>query len=902
MDERSSSKKRIGRASIGTLLAVLSLIALETPASALTFRVDSSREEVDASLGDGICASVSGACTLRAALGEAEALERSVEILRPALADPAALRTLRTGDGRALGGGPRVAPLTLTVDSTDDAADAAPGDGVCATASGVCTLRAAVQEANDLPGPQTIALAASHYTLTITGTPDESAETGDLDVLDELFVTGVGSALTTIDAGDVGRVFDNFHFLTLSGVHVVHGDPEAIATDFGDFVVTDGRFTDNAVGISGGGGVLTIADSHFEDNDLAAYVTTCPSFTATDTTVEANGAGFYFDLSVKGTVKDVTFRSNVGDAVTVIVQNQLRFDGVTMTENGAGLHHGGGDLSNYVTIVDSTITDNASTGVRYSDGSLVVDASTITGNGGCAIAVSGYDGSGLSVRDSLLEENGCGVDIGGSASGTSTEITGSTIRNNNGLGVSVVGCPRFATLSVSTSTIRGNRGGGLFAWGVNGTGPEVTIRDTTIADNRAPRGAGILVTPSSSNRPFLAIVNTTISGNVATDEVDGILNEGGDLDLRNVTVADHAGEGLLVRDGGTVTTRNSILDGGCSGTVTSAGHNLMGPGCNVVGDLTGNLSGDPLLGPLGDNGGPTVTHALLAASPGRDAGDPAGCLDLDDALLVTDQRGSARPELGRCDIGAFEATCGNGTVDPGETCDDGNDDDGDCCSATCQPVPDGTSCSDANACSTGDTCHAGVCSAGAAEDCGPCLTCDPGAGCVAHVLSSCHQPTERFSGELEITARPTRKIEWFWVEGEATTRAEIGNPLGDDRYAFCLFDESQSTPRLAFRAATRPDPCGKKSCWKPTGKTGFQYSAPASDELRKMVLKTGRDGKAKVTVIAKGPELALPPLPTSLPLRAQLHAENGQCWEARFFPLGASKNDAKIFRGKAFLQ
>jgi hypothetical protein len=64
----------------------------------------------------------------------------------------------------------------------------------------------------------------------------------------------------------------------------------------------------------------------------------------------------------------------------------------------------------------------------------------------------------------------------------------------------------------------------------------------------------------------------------------------------------------------------------------------------VASDLIGV---NPLLGPLGDNGGPTRTHALGAGSPAIDA---AG-----DACPATDQRGVARPLGARCDIGSYEA-------------------------------------------------------------------------------------------------------------------------------------------------------------------------------------------------------------------------------------------------------
>src|SRR6266478_3035039 len=61
----------------------------------------------------------------------------------------------------------RAEAATFTVNCTMDDVDAAPGDGICSTATGACTLRAAIQETNALPGPDSIMLPAGSYTLTI---------------------------------------------------------------------------------------------------------------------------------------------------------------------------------------------------------------------------------------------------------------------------------------------------------------------------------------------------------------------------------------------------------------------------------------------------------------------------------------------------------------------------------------------------------------------------------------------------------------------------------------------------------------------------------------------------------------------------------------------------------------
>ncbi|MCA9327004.1 primosomal protein N' [Candidatus Saccharibacteria bacterium] len=81
-------------------------------------------------------------------------------------------------------------------------------------------------------------------------------------------------------------------------------------------------------------------------------------------------------------------------------------------------------------------------------------------------------------------------------------------------------------------------------------------------------------------------------------------------------------------------------------------------GCTINGDTTGNLTGvDPILGPLQNNGGSTLTQALLAGSPAINTGNPGGCRDHNSAILNTDQRGFTRPASGSslCDIGAYEA-------------------------------------------------------------------------------------------------------------------------------------------------------------------------------------------------------------------------------------------------------
>src|SRR5262245_54644254 len=82
---------------------------------------------------------------------------------------------------------------TFTVDDVADAVDATPGDGVCQTGAGVCTLRAAIQEANALPGPDRIECLdklTGTVTLAIPGAAEDLGATGDLDIRDDLAIDG----------------------------------------------------------------------------------------------------------------------------------------------------------------------------------------------------------------------------------------------------------------------------------------------------------------------------------------------------------------------------------------------------------------------------------------------------------------------------------------------------------------------------------------------------------------------------------------------------------------------------------------------------------------------------------------------------------------------------------------
>jgi len=110
------------------------------------------------------------------------------------------------------------------VNVTYDAVDVAPGNGVCADAAGACTLRAAVMEANALPGFDTIKVPGGTYPLTLLGAGEDGSLTGDLDIHSEVAIFGDGPRRSVVDGQQSDRVFDvNDTSVSMSGLGIRNG-------------------------------------------------------------------------------------------------------------------------------------------------------------------------------------------------------------------------------------------------------------------------------------------------------------------------------------------------------------------------------------------------------------------------------------------------------------------------------------------------------------------------------------------------------------------------------------------------------------------------------------------------------------------------------------------------------
>jgi len=237
-------------------------------------------------------------------------------------------------------------------------------------------------------------------------------------------------------------------------------------------------------------------------------------------------------------------------------------------------------------------------------------------------------------------------------SGTLT-IADSIINDNSGPGVD----NNSGGVTIVDSTISGNSvgktGGGVYTYQNGGKIPgNLTVISSTISGNFASSAGGGIACGLSG----LTIINSTISGNSAGAYGGGIANGSLGVMIVNSTVSGNWAATCGGICGGTIEIGNTILNanaaGSIDGSVTSRGYNVCSDDAGGLLNGPGDqINTDPLLGPLRDHGGPTLTHLPLRGSPAIDAGDPNFT-----PPPFHDQRGPCFDRVfgGRIDVGSVE--------------------------------------------------------------------------------------------------------------------------------------------------------------------------------------------------------------------------------------------------------
>ncbi|MCY2940085.1 MAG: hypothetical protein NTV50_00270, partial [Planctomycetota bacterium] len=526
------------------------------------------------------------------------------------------------------------------------------------TSPTVGSLRAAINRANTTAGNDQISVnltGANPYTITLAGAlPTILDATALINGAPRgtVTLTGLGSSSLNISGnnGNAGRDFNIFNIdtggnltisgVTVSGAQTTMGEGGAFRVNDSTLSIFDSIISDNKARIGGGiystYGNVTVNKSTLSGNFAISvenygggegggianddysklYV---DNSTLTGNSATTNGGGIHNKFNGNITVTNSTIASNRADngnggGIFNSFNDTLGAGIATVTNstisgNSANTGGGAGNIGT-LTISNSTISSNSTTqqgGGIYNLGTLAVSNSTLSGN--IAKHGGGFYNSGIAtVTNSTISSNSVissnsASDFGGGAANKGTlTITNSTLSGNSALNIGgALWNGLNGNLTVSNSTLSGNSasyfGGGIYNFGTT------TVTNSTISGNSAGNGGGIFNYSGSINTATLSIANTIIANSTS----------GGD----------YAGNGAIG-----INTNNLVEDGTLPGT--------------------SEITGDPKLGPLQNNGGPNLTMALLNGSAAIGAGDST----ISNAAPINglDQRGFAR---NTSDIGAY---------------------------------------------------------------------------------------------------------------------------------------------------------------------------------------------------------------------------------------------------------
>ena len=424
--------------------------------------------------------------------------------------------------------------------------------------------------------------------------------------------------------------------------------------------------TDNSYHVVTGSGVdasaildsLTISDGNADGYALDFY----------------NLGGGMYNVSGSPTLTNIIFSNNIaqfGGGMYNIENSNPSLTDVTFSNNYAYISAGGMSNRNNSSPTLTSVTFSGNSAENNGGGmfnffqsnpilnDVVFSGNTVNAEDGRGGGMFNQQFSSPILTNVIFDSNSSGWIAGGMYSDfhSSPSLTEVTFSNNS----AIVAGGMYNADSSNPILTNVNFVGNFINndWGVGGgmanQANSPTLTNVTFSNNSAPdQGGGMFNYESSPT-----LTNVTFSGNSVTSlegEGGGMFNNFGTPTLTNVTFT---GNSAIVSGGGIASSSstpiitNSILWGNTpdqiSGLAAVTYSDVQGSWAG-----TGNISQNPLLGPLADNGGFTQTHALGVGSPAIDAGDPTNC-------PATDQRGFPRPIDGdglngpRCDMGAYEA-------------------------------------------------------------------------------------------------------------------------------------------------------------------------------------------------------------------------------------------------------
>ena len=484
------------------------------------------------------------------------------------------------------------------------------------------------------------------------GMYNEIASNPEMD--DILFSNNNGNNGAGMSNSYSNPVLSNVTFTAHSGMYAGGG-----MSNFGSNpTLTDVIFRDNHVILDGGGmynsGSNPVLTRVTFDNNSAIW-----------TGFDGGDGGAIYNAGSSPILQDVTITNNTSSDYGGGISNRFSSNpvltDVTLSGNVANRLHGGGIYNDASSPVLLRVTLSGNTATNGSGGGIYNYKSNTTLTD-------------VTIDDNTAQDYGGGIFNAGSYSEPSNPVLNRvTISNNETIGVGTYPLPEnvgdgggmyndeWCAPSLTNVIFSGNRairdGGGMYT---NQASTPVLFNVLFVGNYADSDGGGIY---SISASPVLT--NITFSANTAnSDRGGGMYTYNGAVSITNATFSGNSanpyyssGGGLFNGGNFAVTVKNSVFWANSPNQIAAAATTNV-TYSTVQDGFTGegNLSTDPVLGSLADNGGFSMTHALMAGSPAIDSGNPdiAAC-------PAIDQRGYIRPADGdadgtaRCDMGAYEA-------------------------------------------------------------------------------------------------------------------------------------------------------------------------------------------------------------------------------------------------------
>ncbi len=472
---------------------------------------------------------------------------------------------------------------------------------------GDCSLREAVIAANTTGGADVVLLPAGAYVLSLAGTGEDAAATGDLDILDSVTIVGSGAG-ATIDAAGLDRVF-----------HILGNGATPIVT-LSKLTIRGGALSSNGAAGSGGGihndaGTLVLSYTVVRENNVTPGYGSC-----------SGGGGIFNDggsvtLSFSSAISNTSdsFGGGISSVEGVVVLSNASLEGNIAEVQGGGLYNIDGtaiisgsaiSLNEVGTLLQAPAVTTGhqpavancsyflnadGPGIFSRSGDLIITNTLISGNYGNA----GVHGAGIATRfsNNMSLENVAFLNNSSESSGGAIMLNGGVNEINNSLFQGNYSNGRGgaifvrddeelnpATLTINQTDfisnvaeylglgVYGGNGGAIQAYSQAGT-VTVLLNESNLIGNQAlgsgvgeARGGAIYIDEYQpiTSTVLLTVNDTTMDGNHADIDGGALYNRGGYVTFNNSTLSHNSasgGGGIYTYSTSRIVLNNSTISG-----------------------------------------------------------------------------------------------------------------------------------------------------------------------------------------------------------------------------------------------------------------------------------------------------------------------------------------------------